>query len=200
MVEIHSKQEEREKSGPFPTTGVSARLAAFGREKRVGETGLEQSIYIMNAATTEFDTVRAKTDPQVLQRIDGETEERIRFYATQPRDVISHRIEELEGERDIEQMLEKSAAGIALGGIVLGLVRRKWLLLSATALGFMLQHATQGWCAPVTFLRKMGIRTRREIDREKYALKILRGDFQAMPSDPEELKKNPAGNVLNMVS
>lgn len=154
----------------------------------------------MNTATTEFDRVRAKTSPEINQKIDSQIEERIRFYATQPRDVISTRIEELDQEKDIERYLETNAAAIALGGIVLGFVRKKWLLLSATVMGFLLQHATQGWCPPVPLLRKMGIRTRREIDREKYALKILRGDFQAMPTDPDELKKNPANDVLSMVS
>lgn len=154
----------------------------------------------MNDATMEFDTVRANTDPEINQKIDSGIEERIRFYATQPREVISKRIEELDQESDIERILEKNAAGIALGGVVLGLVSKKWLLLSATVLGFLLQHAIQGWCPPIPLLRKMGIRTRREIDREKYALKILRGDFQSMPQDPEELKKNPAKNVLSMVS
>ena len=148
----------------------------------------------------EFDTVRANTDPQINQKIDSQIEERIRYFATQPRDVISARIEELDQEKDIERYLETNAAAIALGGIVLGLVRKKWLLLSATVLGFMLQHAIKGWCPPIPLLRKMGIRTRREIDREKYALKILRGDFQAMPTNPEDLKKNPANDVLSMVS
>ena len=154
----------------------------------------------MSEATTEFDTVRANTDPGINQKIDSQIEERIRHYASQPRDVISARIEELDQEKDIERYLETNAAAIALGGIVLGLVRKKWLLLSATVLGFMLQHAIKGWCPPIPLLRKMGIRTRREIDREKYALKILRGDFQAMPANPEDLKKNPANEVLSMVS
>jgi hypothetical protein len=154
----------------------------------------------MSTATTEFDTVRAKTAPEINHKIDSQIEERSRFYATQPRDAISARIEELDQEKDIERYLETNAAAIALGGIVLGLVRRKWLLLSATVLGFMLQHAIKGWCPPIPLLRKMGIRTRREIDREKYALKILRGDFQAMPTNPDELKKNPANEVLSMVS
>jgi hypothetical protein len=155
----------------------------------------------MSAATTmEFDTVRANTDPQINHKIDSQIEERIRYYATQPRDVISSRIEELDQEKDIERYLETNAAAIALGGIVLGFVRKKWLLLSATVLGFMLQHAIKGWCPPIPLLRKIGIRTRREIDREKYALKILRGDFQAMPTNPDDLKKNPANDVLSMVS
>jgi hypothetical protein len=154
----------------------------------------------MNTATMEFDAVRANTDPEVNKKIDATIEERIRFYATQPREVISHRIEELEHEKDVEQVLETNAAAVALGGVVLGLVRKKWLLVSATALGFLLQHARKGWCPPVKLLRKIGLRTRREIDREKYALKILRGDFQSTPHDPEELKKNPASDVLSMVS
>jgi hypothetical protein len=151
-------------------------------------------------ATTEFDTVRVSSDPQLNQKIDSMIEERIRFYATQPRDVISKRIEELDQEWDIERFLETNAAGIALAGVVLGLVRKKWLLVSATMLGFMLQYAIKGWCPPIKLLRKFSVRTRREIDRERYALKILRGDFQSLPGDPEELKKNPANQVLSMVS
>ena len=120
--------------------------------------------------TTEFDTVRANTSPQINQKIDSQIEERIRFYATQPREAISARIEEVDREKDIERYLETNAAAIALGGIVLGFARKKWPLLSATVLGFMLQHAIKGWCPPIPLLRKMGIRTRREIDREKYAL------------------------------
>ena len=46
----------------------------------------------------------------------------------------------------------------------------------------------------------MGIRTRSEIDREKYALKILRGDFQTIAADPEQLRRNPASDVLGAVS
>jgi len=162
--------------------------------------GRQENFIAMNAATTEFDTVRAYTDPEVNQKIDSTIEERIRFYATQPKDVISKRIEELDQEWDIERVLETNAAGIALSGVVLGLFSKKWLLLSATVLGFLLQHAIKGWCPPVPMLRKSGVRTRREIDREKYALKILRGDFQTMPTDPEQLRKNPANDVLTMVS
>ncbi|WP_148235446.1 hypothetical protein [Fluviicola taffensis] len=34
----------------------------------------------------------------------------------------------------------------------------------------------QGWCSPIALFRALRIRIRPEIDREKYALKILRGD------------------------
>lgn len=149
--------------------------------------------------TTELDRVRANTSPEILEAIDARIEERIRFYAGQPQEAISQRIQELDREWDIERMLETNAAGLALTGLVFGMVSRKWLLLTGAVLGFLLQHAIQGWCPPVPLLRRMGVRTRGEIDREKYALKILRGDFQGLPSDIEQLKRNPAHEVLKGV-
>jgi hypothetical protein len=41
----------------------------------------------------------------------------------------------------------------------------------------MLQHALQGWCPPLPFIRKRGVRTADEINAEKTALKLMRGDF-----------------------
>jgi hypothetical protein len=35
---------------------------------------------------------------------------------------------------------------------------------------FLLQHGLQGWCPPLPVLRRLGVRTQREIDAEKYAL------------------------------
>lgn len=47
-------------------------------------------------------------------------------------------------------------------------------------LGFLFQHAVQGWCPPVSLLRRLGFRTSSEIDAERYALKALRGDFKEL--------------------
>jgi hypothetical protein len=41
----------------------------------------------------------------------------------------------------------------------------------------MLVHAVHGWYPLLPILRRMGVRSRDEIDREKYAIKALRGDF-----------------------
>ena len=128
-----------------------------------------------------FDRVREHTPDDINARIDERTEACIRSYASRSRDEITTRICELEREWDIERWLETNAAGFALGGLLLGLTRnRAWLILPGIVLPFLLQHAVQGWCPPVALFRRYGVRTRREIDREIYALRALRGDFEAV--------------------
>ncbi|HEX8886849.1 MAG TPA: hypothetical protein VF797_20360, partial [Noviherbaspirillum sp.] len=79
--------------------------------------------------------------------------------------------EQLDKEWDVERMLEANGSTLALTGLVLGAtVNKKWLILPGIVLPFLLQHALQGWCPPLPVLRRLGIRTRSEIDREKYAL------------------------------
>ncbi|MFN7138427.1 MAG: DUF2892 domain-containing protein [Limisphaerales bacterium] len=138
------------------------------------------------------DRVRANTSPDILRRIDQEIEARVRFFATQPKGLISARIAELEREWDIERYIQINSSSLALTGVALGAtVSKKWLFLTAGVLGFLFQHATQGWCPPVPVMRRMGIRTRSEIEREKFALKALRGDFQTIqaPTDANQLAR-----------
>jgi hypothetical protein len=128
------------------------------------------------------DRVRKHTRPEAQEEIDEKTRRNIRYYASQPSFVIDARIAELDRERDMEQVLETNASLLALGGAVLGTtVNRKFFLLTGAVLGFLSQHAITGWCPPVPLFRALGIRTRSEIDQEKYALKALRGDFRELP-------------------
>jgi hypothetical protein len=91
---------------------------------------------------------------------------------------IERRLGELDEEWDIERVLEANAASVALAGTVLAAtVHKRWLMLPALVGGFLLQHATHGWCPPVPALRRLGYRTAREIETERIALKALRGDF-----------------------
>lgn len=110
----------------------------------------------------------------------------LEYYKSEGPAAIDARIEELDREWDIERTLEMNAAAFALTGTILGaLVNRKWLVLPAVVAAFLAQHAVQGWCPPLAILRRMGIRTRPEIDREKYALKALRGDFKEINDSPD---------------
>src|SRR4030095_4069227 len=113
---------------------------------------------------------------------------------------ISTRIAELESEWDMERILETKASTLALTGAVLGLFNRKWLLLTCGVMAFLFQHAVQGWCPPVPLLRKFGVRTRSEIDREKFALKALRGDFKNIPDGERSFGQFPSSQVIQSVT
>ncbi len=128
----------------------------------------------------DADHVRKNTPSRVNAQIEEEMEARVHDCATRSEGEISRRIEELGREWDIERVLETNASSLAAIGVGLTVATgsRKWLILPGIVLPFLLQHAIQGWCPPVPLLRWLGVRTRQEIDREKYALKVLRGDFR----------------------
>lgn len=119
------------------------------------------------------------TDTAVNREIRLMTECNVaRFMGASEQD-IDERLKGLEREWDIERTLETNASAISLAGLTLGMtVSKKWFILPAVVAGFLLQHALQGWCPPVPLFRRLGIRTAAEIDAERYALKVLRGDFR----------------------
>jgi hypothetical protein len=127
------------------------------------------------------DRVRQNTSDEINRELDRQIAVRVRQYSvSQSKEDISQRIDELDREWDIERILQANASVLGLSGLILGITaNKKWLLLPGVVLPFLFQHAVQGWCPPVPLFRKMGYRTRHEIDREKYALKDLRGDFEA---------------------
>ena len=146
------------------------------------------------------DRVRAHTAPDVNARIDDAMRDRLFSYSTRSDAEISARIEALDREWDIERYLEVTAPSFALTGIGLGFISdRKWFLLSGAVLAFLVQHALQGWCPPLTVLRRLGVRTRREIDEERYALKALRGDFSGLPPDAPRNRATRVDAVLDAV-
>src|SRR5687768_6701982 len=120
------------------------------------------------------DRVRRSTASHINREIDRQTNSNIHRYANSKPDVIHRRIKELDQEWDIERVLEVNASTLALTGLLLGVtVNRKWLMLPGAVLAFLLQHGLQGWCPPLPILRRLGVRTLGEIDREKYELKAL---------------------------
>ena len=136
--------------------------------------------------TIDADHVRANTAPAINARIDQCMRERVVSYANKSHGEISKRITELEEEKDIEQYLESNASVLAFSGVALGFIgSKKWLLIPALVLPFLFLHAVQGWCPPVPLLRRLGVRTRREIEAERYALKLLRGDFDSTADKTE---------------
>ena len=133
----------------------------------------------------QADRVRAHTPPEVQEQLDRRLAERITRLAADGPEAISRRLAELDRESDTERILEINASAWALTGLALGVtVNRRWQLLPAVVLPFLLQHGIQGWCPPIAVLRRLGVRTRQEIDAERYALKAIRGDFQDTAHSP----------------
>ncbi len=129
-------------------------------------------------ADTPSDRVRAHSDQQQNQRVDAHIQRCLEEHANSDRDAVSRHIEAVDREWDVERYLQMNAGLVSLSGILLGaLASPRFLVLPAAVFGFFLQHATQGWCPPLPVFRSMGVRTRREINTEKFALKALRGDF-----------------------
>ena len=135
----------------------------IGRETKVGNS----------------DRVRRNTAQSVNEQLDTRMEDRIRGYAMGVgREEISKRIDELEQEWSIERLIETEASMMGLTGLGLGsFVNRKFLALPAFVGAMVLLHGVQGWYPMLPLFRRLGFRSREEIDREKFAMKVLRGDF-----------------------
>lgn len=103
--------------------------------------------------------------------IDQTTRDNILWYSREDPDVIAARMSDLDKEWDMERLLILNASIFSLASILLGTTKNRLWFIAPVLISFFLgQQAIQGWCPPVALLRKAGIRTRKEIDMEKYAL------------------------------
>lgn len=118
--------------------------------------------------------VETHTKPEVNERIHRQADRLTTYFRHHPQE-IRDRLEELDREWDIERTLETQFGSlVALGALMSLLTRNKWwLILTGLPGAFMIQHAIQGWCPPVPLWRRAGIRTAREIEEERCALKRL---------------------------
>jgi hypothetical protein len=131
---------------------------------------------------TAHKTSHASTDA-ANRRLEQELRDRILYYRQMP-EQIEQRLEELDREWDMERLLEANASSLALTGTLLGaFVHRGFLVLPAIVATFLLQHALQGWCPPLPIFRHYGVRSAHEIEQERHALKLIRGDYGEAWSD-----------------
>ena len=143
------------------------------------------------------DRVPLHTADNDNRSIQEETEARLRFYAANP-EHIPRRLRELDEEWDIERAIEMNASAIAFGGVAAGVLRdKRWLFIPALVTAFLFQHAVQGWCPPIPILRKLGFRTVYEIERERHALKALRGDYTGVVTDGTRIARLAAADAAN---
>ena len=131
--------------------------------------------------------VRKNTSDERNRKIDQKIKESIAYHRSSGSDAITRRIKELDHEWDTERVLEVNMPIVALIGLALGaFVHPYWLAFPTLVLLFFLQHAIQGWCPPLPIFRSPGYRTKQEIHKEKYSLKLLRGDFDNLSQKDSE--------------
>jgi hypothetical protein len=129
------------------------------------------------------DRARANTWVPVNDRLDVEAQLRLReAAASHSTDELTRRIAQLDYEWDFDRTVETEASLGGLLGLMLGIwVDRRFLVLPGVVSTMLLVYATHGWYPLLPLFRRIGVRTRDEIDRERYGLKALRGDFTALP-------------------
>lgn len=129
----------------------------------------------------DSDRDRRHTAAAVLQRIDDDTQARLQACdAAGPGEMAAH-LDALDREWDVDRAVELEASLVGLAGLALGaLVRPAFLAAPALVGAAVFLHATVGWYPLLPLFRRMGLRTSREVARERYALKALRGDFHGM--------------------
>lgn len=121
--------------------------------------------------------------PKLGPTADITLRSRLRRYAGVDVATLDARLGELEREWELERVLEASSAVIGLASLGLSAARgvaTSWI--PAALFTLLLQHGLQGWSPSMPLLRSLGYRPRKEIDEETYGLKLLRGDFQGVPS------------------
>ena len=111
-------------------------------------------------------------------KIDVYTQENINhYYHNKSR--IDNRLRQLEKEMNIEHIFQLHDVANITAGVLLSVATRKqkWLILPLLIAIVQSVQATAGLRLGTSLLRKYGFRTQADIDKEKYALKALRGDF-----------------------
>jgi hypothetical protein len=112
-----------------------------------------------------------KVTENVKSNIAGKTPGNLVHYANEPESVIRQRIEALDKEWDMARMLQLNASILTIAGVALGTrVNKNWFFLPGVVALFLGVHAVKGWSPPVPLLKAAGVRTRQDIDKEKYGL------------------------------
>ena len=134
-----------------------------------------------NGVAPGKDRVRNHTPARVNERIDALTRATIDATLSQGPGAIERRLAELDAEWDIDRALMVNFAVVGGASFAFGLSRfaaspmlgprRKGLLyFFGTQLGFLLVHGLVGWCPPVALFRRLGFRTKGEIETERHVL------------------------------
>lgn len=133
------------------------------------------------------DRVREHTAGPVNERIDRATRAQVAECTSQGRDAVVRRLTELDNEWDVDRALMANFAVVGGAAFSLGLLRYAstpplkprrtgFLAFFGVQMTFLLVHAVAGWCPPLPVFRRLGVRTKGEIEAERRLL------LDALPS------------------
>lgn len=130
------------------------------------------------------DVIRDESPSWVNAKIDRDTLAKLEEFKNASPEQIEERIDELAWEYDLSCATSIACAALGLGGLALSKVHRGFLALPVFANAVLLY---QNLPVPSPFtpaFRVFGFRSRTEIERERHALKMMRGDYQRAEEDP----------------
>jgi hypothetical protein len=129
-----------------------------------------------------YDRVRAHVSKKANARVDRLTRANLERASKEPW-FATERLAELDREWDLDRAIMLGFAGAGTAALVLGLRRNwRWRFPLTAQVAFLLLHSVVGWCPPAVVLRRLGFRTRQEIEAERTALLRLGGTGVATSS------------------
>jgi hypothetical protein len=137
---------------------------------------------IVERLERQTDRVRDHSAQSVNRRIVRGIEGSVARCIGDGRDAVLQRLAEIDREWDIDRVLMANFAVIGGAAYALGLERyarrrflrprrKGWLYFVGVQMAFLFTHAAVGWCPPVVVWRRLGVRTKAEIDVERSLLR-----------------------------
>ena len=130
------------------------------------------------------DVIRDESPASINAAIDRETLARLEEFKNASPEKFQERIDELAWEYDVACAQSIAFAGLGLFGLALSRFHKGFLAIPVIANAALL-YQNLPVPSPITpAFRMLGFRSRTEIERERHALKMLRGDYQRAEDDP----------------
>lgn len=142
----------------------------------------------------DADRVRLRTPRRINSEIDHCIAERIADYAGRSSWEVEGELDRLDRAWSVDRVVVAALSAVVLAGGAAALWRRASLGLVALAGADLLRFALTGGGVAVAGLRRLGLRTRHELECERSALKALRGDFELARAAHSPVAR--AGNAL----
>lgn len=123
--------------------------------------------------------VHAQTTPAMKEQFRRRLVANVRRFINADHSEIDRRMEELDKEWSIERAIEVEAPAMIGLGATLGLLHnKKWFFLSSFAASMVVLHNTKGVYPLLPLFQRMGLRSKKDIEDERNALRVLRGDHE----------------------